>query len=133
MKKLIYITAVITGVLLMATSCKKLEAEKDVKNAVAKLEYFNKMFAEYYADGTITGIADNTGEYSGLRDIANEYYELINKINTNIQEEAEKAKKGKKTQNYEAKYKEQLAAFDAKIKEQTALFQSNLKILENLK
>ncbi len=127
MKKLIYIVVIGLSILFMG-SCKRPNAEKETKNVVDKLEYFNKTFKKYYEDRVIS-----SKEYSELKDIANGYYEMMNKINMNIQEERKDAKEGKEIFNYEDKYKKSLSDLDQRIKEQTAIFEKNIRILAQSK
>jgi peptidoglycan hydrolase CwlO-like protein len=133
MKKLLVLSAIAIAVVL--SSCSKLEPNKDVENCINKLNYFNTQFAEYYADGVISteknlGKRKDKSEYDNLKSIASEYYELVNKINSTVEEEAEKKEKGKKIEDYEVNYKKEVANRSADIQKATKLFEENLMKLE---
>lgn len=133
MKNILVLGLVMLTVLL--SSCDKQKPSKDVENSINKLNYFNETFTEYYQDGVISkentlGQRMDKSEYDNLKTIATEYYELINKINSNISEEAELAAEGKKIDNYEQNYQKELAAREADILAATKKFHANLAIIE---
>ena len=132
MKKIFLYIPIILA-LLLATSCKKkADASKDVVNAVNKLNYFNKTFTDLYSDGEISKVEDEdkNSEFKDLRTIASEYYEMMNKINTNIEDEKEDLAKGKSIDDYEKKYKEALEANSEELNKATKLFEENLSKME---
>ncbi|MBN2892596.1 MAG: hypothetical protein JXL97_12080 [Bacteroidales bacterium] len=114
---------------LLFASCKKEDAAKDVENALNKLAYFNEKFEELYVDGVISTEApneDEKSEFDQLKKIASEYYEIMNKINSNIEEEKEDLEKGKSIDDYEKNYNELLKEKQAVINELTMKFEENL-------
>jgi len=128
MKKIIGILCLVSLTLAFA-SCSKVEADKDVESSVAKLNQFNEKFAALYEDGVIstdTVAEKENSEYDELATLANEYYEIMNKINSQIEEEREKAEKGKKVKGYEEAYKKALEANKENIESATALFELNI-------
>lgn len=128
MKKIIGILCLVSLTLAFA-SCSKVEADKDVESSINKLNQFNDKFAELYKDGVISTdtVADKeNSEYDELSTLANEYYEIMNKINSQIKEEKEKAEKGKKVKGYEEAYKKALEANKDDIESATVLFELNI-------
>lgn len=117
------------ALIILFSSCKKDDASKDVETAIAKINYFNETFAILYEDGVISTEApnkDEKSEYDQLKKIAAEYYDMMNKINSNIEEEKEKLKKGKKIDNYEATYLSIVKEKNEEISKATQLFEENL-------
>ncbi len=128
MKKIIGILCLVSLTFAFA-SCSKVEADKDVESSITKLNQFNDTFAALYEDGVISTdtVADKEkSEYDELGTLANEYYEIMNKINSQIEEEREKAEKGKKVKGYEEAYKKALEANKEDIESATALFELNI-------
>lgn len=133
MKNILVLGLVMLTVLF--SSCDREKPSKDVENSINKLNYFNETFAEYYQDGVISkentlGARMDKSEYDNLKTIAAEYYELINKINSNISEEAELAAEGKKIDNYEVDYQKEISSRSADIEAATILFHENLAIIK---
>ena len=116
-------------------SCSKEEPVKDVDACIKKLTYFNTSFEGFMEDGvistdTITG--EKSSEFDMVKKTATEYYELVNKINSQIEDEKERLEKGKKIHDYEVKYKEALEAKKAEIETAAAKFEENIaKMAEN--
>ena len=137
MKKIIYFF-VIVALSLTTIACSKQNAVEDVERSIAKLNQFNSTFEKFYNDGVIDGIntkgdknKDEDSEYNQLKKLAEEYYELINRINSNINEDKENVKKGKKSNGYEEKYKKAIESKKDEIEKATDLFIKNLSILNN--
>ncbi|MGQ1908411.1 hypothetical protein ACT3CE_01350 [Marinifilum sp. RC60d5] len=116
---------------LFFVACGKVEAEKDVTNCINKLNRFNNLYSTLSVDGVISKekVGEEDSEFDQLKKVASEYYELVNKINSDIQEEKEKAEKGKKIKGYEKKYQEVLKAKHSEIEKATKLFEDNLSKL----
>ncbi len=128
MKKIISILSLV-AITFMFVSCDKVEADKDVEKCILKLNQFNEKFAELYADNVIsrdTVSGKELSEYDELEKIATEYYELMNKINSQIKDEKEKAEKGKKTKGYEEAYNKALEDNKEEIEKSTTLFEQNI-------
>lgn len=129
MKKFLILGLV--AVAFVFTSCNKENATEDVDKAIKKLEYYNETFADFYSDGVIDTVQvdkKTKSEAERLKKIATEYYEMINKINSNVKDEREDVEKGKKSKGYEDAYK---AALEAKAEEMNAayeLFAKNVAI-----
>jgi len=106
MKKiLIYLPLIIA--MFTLTSCNKDDANEDVQNVIAKINYFNATFETFYADGVISTDEpdDKTdSEYDQLKSIASQYYDLMNKINKNIEDEREDLDDGQTIGEYEQLY-----------------------------
>jgi predicted transcriptional regulator len=118
------------------TACDKEDAAKDVDYCIKKLNQFNTEFAEMYEDGLIskdTIEGEENSEYDQIKKLASQYYELVNKINSNIEEEKELAEKGKKTEGYEEAYNQTLKEREEDITKAVELFEENLKKLEGEK
>lgn len=128
MKKLVYIIGLV-AFSLMLVSCDKEAADKDVENCIKKLELFNTTFDKLYSDGIISKDTlenQKSSEFDQLELIASEYYDIINKINSNIKDEHEDLEKGKKIDNYEEAYKTALDAQKDNINSATQIFQENM-------
>lgn len=116
---------------LFFVACGKIEVEKDVNNCINKLNRFNNLYTTFSQDGVISKekTDKNDAEFDQLKKVASEYYELVNKINSEITKEKEKLKKGKKIKGYEKKYQEILKAKQTEIEKATKLFEENLSKL----
>jgi len=137
MNKIRYFLA-IAVLSLLTIACSKQNALEDVELSIAKLNQFNSTFENFYKDGVIEGInlkkgekKDANSEYNQLKKLAEEYYELINRINSNIKEDKENVNKGKKSNGYEEKYKKAIESKKDEIEKVTDLFITNLNILNN--
>lgn len=114
-------------------SCSKEEPVKDVDTCIKKLNYFNTAFEGFMEDGVIskdTIEGEKSSEYNKIEATATEYYELINKINSQIADEKERIEKGKKIHDYELKHKEALEAKKEEIEAASALFIENLNSMK---
>lgn len=134
MKKLLYISGIII-ISISIMSCTKNDAVKDLDLCIAKLNQFNQKFAELNKDGVIakdTVANAKESEFDQLKKIAGEYYDAINKINSNIKEEHEKVAKGKKSAGYEDAYKKAIETKKAEIDKATALFIENINKIGNI-
>ncbi len=132
MKKILYFIGIITLVFTL-TSCNKVEADRDVDNCINKMNQFNELFSELYADGVISkevSGGQSESEFDKLKVVANEYYELMNKINNQIKDDKERVEKGKKPKNYEEAYKKALNDRRTDIEEVTKIFENNLNKIE---
>jgi protein subunit release factor B len=131
MKKALYMIGIFAFALTF-TSCNKVEADKDVDNSINKMKQFNELFDKLYEDGVISKEAKDKeeSEFDQLKAVANEYYEIINKINNNIKEDNENVERGKKSNNYEEAYKKALDERKDDIKEVTKIFEDNLNKIE---
>jgi effector-binding domain-containing protein len=132
MKKIVYLLIFVSMTLSMV-SCKKDDAQKDVDICITKLNLFNTKFAELYTDAVISKdtLENQTlSEYDALKKIASEYYEIMNKINTNIEKEIVLTSEGKETEGYEAAYKAALETKKAEIQQVTSLFEQNISKME---
>jgi len=130
MKKLTILSLVILA--FSFTACDKENANKDVENCINKLNHFNTTFNEYNADGVISkeknlGKRKDQSEFGNLKKIASEYYELMNKINSNIADEKEALEKGKKIDDYEKKYRESIMTSKSEIEKATSIFNKNIE------
>lgn len=128
MKKLfIYIPLIIA--MMTLTSCKKEDAAKDLQNVIDKINYFNTTFETLYADGVISTEKpddDTPSEYEQLETIASQYYDMMNKINSNIADEKDDLDDGQTIGEYEQLYLDLLAEKDAELVEITTKFEDNL-------
>ena len=128
MKKIL----ILSGIIALAftfSSCKKEDANKDVDDCIKKLNYFNETFIDFNQDGVIsrdTLETEKKSEYDKLKKIASEYYEMMNKINSQIEDEKERLEKGKKIKGYEKEYKKALIEKQSEIDKSTASFEENL-------
>lgn len=129
MKKILYLI----GVILFAgflTSCDKEDAVKDLDNSIVKLKIFNKKFQDFYSDGVISRIKDDkSSEFNQLKDLANEYYESMNKINSQIETARLEKKEGAKEEGYEEAYKKALNERNSEIEALTSEFIENIQKL----
>src|SRR6056297_2734080 len=117
---------------LVVSSCAKDDAKADVETLISNMEYFNETFDKFYEDGEISQKAEGEedSEYDKLRALANSYYESVNKINTRIEKENEKAAESKKIDNYEEKYHEVVKEKQEKIDKVSKEFINNLEKIE---
>lgn len=133
MKKLINIFFLVVIAVAVISCGKKHDANKDVDSCIIKLKYFNNTFSEKYKDSIISrDTADNKGssEYDDLKKIANEYYELMNSINSAISDEKKAKAEGKKISGYEKLYIQALEERKEEIDRETVLFMDNLSKIE---
>ncbi len=127
----------IFGLVLMAiffTSCSKLEVDKDVDNCIVKMKLFNNKFEELYNDKKISKEAESgqdASEFEQLKKNASEYYELMNKINSAIEDERKEVEEGGKAEGYEDEYNRILENRKGEINSVTETFMNNLKKIEN--
>lgn len=128
MKKLLYIIGLVF-VVFSLTSCDKEDAGKDIDNSITKLKIFNKEFQELNNDGVISKEGEKS-EYSELKNLAGEYYESINKINTNIENERKAKEEGESIDGYEDAYNAALAEKQSEITAATKEFTENLNKLK---
>lgn len=128
MKKiLIYLPFILA--MMVFSSCKKEDAAKDLQKVIDKINYFNSTFEDFYSDGVISTEkpdADTPSEYEKLKEIASQYYEMMNKINSNITDERDDLDDGQTIGEYEQKYIDLLSQRNAEIVEITTLFEDNL-------
>lgn len=132
MKKTLYLIGIF-ALVLSFTACNKVEADKDVDNSINKMKQFNELFDKFYEDGVISKEAKDDkeeSEFDQLKAVANEYYEIINKINNQIKEDKENVERGKESNNYEEAYKKALDDRKADIEEATKAFEANLNKIE---
>ena len=137
MKKITYFLA-IAVLSLMTVACSKQNAVEDVDLSISKLNQFNSTFEKFNQDGVIDGInptknkeENKDSEYRQLKKLAEEYYELINRINSNIKKDKERISKGKKSNGYEEKYIQAIESKKDEIAKATDLFIKNLNILND--
>ncbi|HOY39145.1 MAG: hypothetical protein KBB11_02030 [Bacteroidales bacterium] len=131
MKKILYLSIAVVLTLSIA-SCKKYDVAKDVDMSILKLNQFNDKFAEFYKDEVISKDTlenEKSSEFDQLKKIAGEYYEIINKINSQIKEDQERVKNGKKSKGYEDDYKKALSEKNDAIEKSTGLFIENMNKL----
>jgi hypothetical protein len=131
MKKTVYLSGFLV-LLLSIISCSKIDVEKDVNLSIAKLNQFNNQFNEFYTDGIISKDTlqnQKSSEFDQLKKFASEYYEVINKINAQIEEEKEAASKGKKVDGYEDAYVKSIETLE--VEKATSLFIENLGKIDN--
>ncbi len=115
--------------MLSFISCKKENPVKDLDNAVNKIKAFNTKFEEFYSDGIISKESSSEkekSEYETLKKIATQYYDIMNKINTNIKLEKKDLNKGETIGKYQAEYERLVKEREKEIKEITEIFNENL-------
>ncbi len=129
-KVLLYLPLML--IMFTFTSCKKQNAEKDLENAINKLNFFNQKFDEFYQDGVISKKAANdneSSEYDQLKRIATEYYELINKINKTVADIDAKLKDGEENK-YRTAYVAATKKREAEIDKVFDEFKQNVEKIE---
>ncbi|MBN2891631.1 MAG: hypothetical protein JXL97_07180 [Bacteroidales bacterium] len=128
MKKiLIYLPLILA--MMVLSSCKKEDAAKDLQKVIDKINYFNTTFEGFYSDGVISTEKpddDTPSEYEKLKEIASQYYDMMNKINSNIADEKDDLDDGQTIGEYEQQYIDLLSQRNAEIIEITTLFEDNL-------
>jgi hypothetical protein len=123
MKKIINIVLV-AAMAFVAFSCKSVDADKDVKACIAKLNAFNDEFEELYDDEKIDTTGDDS-EYDKLKKLANDYYDHMVSIQRKIDDEDDGAEYKK---SYEASVKENQEELD----EAAQKFLDNMNVIESI-
>lgn len=128
MKKILYLSFAVILTLSLA-SCKKYDVAKDVDLCILKLNQFNDKFAELNKDEVIsrdTLVNEQNSEFDQLKKIAGEYYEILNKINSQIADDQERVKDGKESKGYEDTYKKIISDKSDVLEKSTSLFIENI-------
>ncbi|MDD2562842.1 MAG: hypothetical protein PHU27_01330 [Salinivirgaceae bacterium] len=128
MKKLLYIISLV-ALVISFSSCKKEDAAKDVDNSITKLKLFNNKFQELNSDSVISRDGENS-DYETLKALAVDYYESMNKINSQIEEERKAIEKGESGDGYIDAYKKALDEKQSEIEAATTEFTENLNMLK---